>query len=411
MRKYNVHITYDYLSEETGMAVGRITTFEIVNKKSKSGKKSSRLHKRLARIGLKIRELHHFFDTPRHPLVWYSDLSNNVAGRVMRHPTSLGDDRLSINPQEDIGVNTKKDYYLPARKVLEERRCKFCGSEKIIKWGKQSGHQRYMCKDCKHVFDGVQQFPNMRTHYKIIATALDMYFEGLSLWKVSRQLRKIYGVRVSKVTIWNWIQKYTFLVKPFTQSLTPKTREGIWHADETSIYIWGKGGKHTWYWDIIDRDTRFIVGTHLSTSKTVGDARAVFIDAKRQVKGRPQKVICDGLPAYYKGLKKAFGGKTVQHKIEFVQKAGIAKEMPANNNRIERFHGTIKERTKIMRGMQNPLGILDGFTLHYNFIRRHQTLGTTPARVAGIKLPFEDGWADLIQFAIQFKNRPNPIGL
>ena len=78
--------------------------------------------------------------------------------------------------------------------------------------------------------------------------------------------------------------------------------------------------------------------------------------------------------------------------------------MPNNNNRIERYHNEIKARTKVMRGMQNPMGILDGIRIHHNFIREHQTLGTTPAKVAGIELPMEDGWGDLIQFSSIYHN-------
>lgn len=175
--------------------------------------------------------------------------------------------------------------------------------------------------------------------------------------------------------------------------------------DETAIRIKGKDGRGAWYWDAIDRDSSFVLGSYLSESRSDNDAHAFFNNCKEQFKGKPNVVICDGLQAYYNGLKQTFGGRTVHYgEIEFISKAGLAKEMPSNNNRIERYHNTIKERIKIMRGMQNPLGILDGFTIHYNFIRRHQTLKTTPAKMASIYLPFEDGWGDLIQFSTIFQN-------
>lgn len=292
---------------------------------------------------------------------------------------------------------------IPASEIHNGNRCKYCGSEEIIKWGKQNGQQKYKCKDCGHHFHLNGKFPRMRRNYNVIATALDMYFEGLSLNKVIRQLRKFFKVYICRATLWSWIQKYTPLVKKFTRSLTPKKDLNVWHADETAIHIKGKGGKGAWYWDIVDRDSRFIVGTHISKNRQIKDAAAVFNDAKEQTKTIPKMVIWDGLPSYYKGLKKVFGGSTVYQKIKVSQKAGIYKKMPYNNNRIERYHNTIKERTKIMRGMQNPLGILDGFTIHYNFMRVHQTLGTTPAIAAGIELSLIDGWGDLIQYATMSK--------
>lgn len=53
----------------------------------------------------------------------------------------------------------------------------------------------------------------MRTKDKVIVTALDLYFEGLSVRKVQRQIAKIFGVKVSQVAIWKWITKYSKLVK------------------------------------------------------------------------------------------------------------------------------------------------------------------------------------------------------
>ncbi len=70
-----------------------------------------------------------------------------------------------------------------------------------------------------------------------------------------------------------------------------------------------------------------------------------------------------------------------------------------NTNLIERFHGTLKARIKVMRGLKKPetaLEILDGWLVHYNFFRPHESLGdTTPAEKAGIKFPFKN-WLDVV---------------
>jgi hypothetical protein len=58
-----------------------------------------------------------------------------------------------------------------------------------------------------------------------------------------------------------------------------------------------------------------------------------------------------------------------------------------------------------MRGMQNPHAVLDGFRIHYNYLRGHQSLdGQTPAQASGIELPFTDGWGDLIDWATYNQN-------
>ena len=60
-----------------------------------------------------------------------------------------------------------------------------------------------------------------------------------------------------------------------------------------------------------------------------------------------------------------------------------------NTNRIERFQGTIKDRTKVVRGFKTlPTArlILDGFLIHYNFFKPHMSLvNKTPAEVAKVQ--------------------------
>jgi hypothetical protein len=65
------------------------------------------------------------------------------------------------------------------------------------------------------------------------------------------------------------------------------------------------------------------------------------------------------------------------------------------------MHGTVKDRTKPMRGLKafdSTKSILEGFTIHYNFVRPHQSLnGKTPAQVARVEAP--NNWKSLIEEA------------
>ena len=67
---------------------------------------------------------------------------------------------------------------------------------------------------------------------------------------------------------------------------------------------------------------------------------------------------------------------------------------------IERFHSTLKERTKVMRGLYTVASarlFLDGWLVHYNFFRPHMSLrDRTPAMVAGILFPFRN-WKDITE--------------
>ena len=83
-----------------------------------------------------------------------------------------------------------------------------------------------------------------------------------------------------------------------------------------------------------------------------------------------------------------------------------------NNNIIERLHGTIKERTKVMRGMDTDESaklLLEGQRLHYNYLRPHMGLkGKTPAEAAGIDLKLEGNkWEQLIKRAKRQKPSAN----
>jgi transposase-like protein len=56
----------------------------------------------------------------------------------------------------------------------------------------------------------------------------------------------------------------------------------------------------------------------------------------------------------------------------------------SNNNMIERLHGTIRQRNKVMRGLddeETARTMMDGLRIYDNFIRPHTALnGKTPAK-------------------------------
>ncbi|MGI0066811.1 MAG: integrase core domain-containing protein [Thermoplasmata archaeon] len=73
-----------------------------------------------------------------------------------------------------------------------------------------------------------------------------------------------------------------------------------------------------------------------------------------------------------------------------------------SNNKIERFHGTEKERTKVMRAFDNmggASGIAEGFRVHYNLVREHQALGMTPGEAAGIPVGPHFRWRAILEAA------------
>ncbi|MGD0159245.1 MAG: integrase core domain-containing protein [Candidatus Bathyarchaeia archaeon] len=71
---------------------------------------------------------------------------------------------------------------------------------------------------------------------------------------------------------------------------------------------------------------------------------------------------------------------------------------------MERQHGTIRQRNKVMRGfddMETAQTMLDGLRIYYNFIRPHSALeGKTPAQKANVETDKAE-WMSLIKKASQ----------
>jgi len=164
-----------------------------------------------------------------------------------------------------------------------------------------------------------------------------------------------------------------------------------WLADECVLKV---GGENIWCWDIIDSDTRFLLATHLSRTRTTKDAQRLMEKAAK-VAGKPPKVvITDSLRSYIDGVELTFGGDT-----KHIQSQPFA-ESDLSTNKIERWHSTLRTRMGIMRGLKSletARTLLDGWLVHYNYFRPHESLNDKPpAEVAGVRLPFKD-WLGVVE--------------
>jgi len=268
-------------------------------------------------------------------------------------------------------------------------RCKFCGSRHIVRYGHYHQRQRWFCKACKRKFADNEAPPKMKTPAIQIASALSMFYEGMSLNGIRRHLEQTYHSYPSDSTVYRWIVKYTKVA--IKEAKDSKVMVGeVWIADETVLKI---EGKNTWFWDIIDHKTRFLLASHLSTSRGTRDAQTVMERAAARAGKTPKVVLTDRLKAYLDGIELTFGA----HTKHIASKGFTAKP---NTNIIERFHGSLKARTKVMRGMKRrdtAKLIMDGWLVHYNFFRPHEALGDkTPAYKAGARFPYKN-WLDVVK--------------
>jgi transposase-like protein len=273
-------------------------------------------------------------------------------------------------------------------------RCKYCDSENVVRNGNVKGVQVYKCKICGHRFTEGSAFPKMRTESRIISSSIDLYFEGLSIRKISTQIEKLYGVHVSNVSIWKWIMKYSTLVSKYVETLSPQLL-GIYHVDETAIKC---KGVQKWFWEIIDEQTKFLVASHLSGSRTTEDVVQLFEESVRVAKRKPVSIYCDGLPAYVDGYNRIFRTLKKETRPELVRSVGIRNVH--NQNAVERLHSTLKDRLKPTRGLKGEETVrtlLEGWVVHYNYVRKHQTIKMTPAQASGINM--KNDWHLLVKEA------------
>lgn len=273
--------------------------------------------------------------------------------------------------------------------------CKYCNSENVTKKGIRHDKQTYRCKDCGHIFVANGKFSRMRNDKNIVVAALNFYYDGLSLRKAERNLEQIFGEKVSQVTILNWIKKYSRLVKEYMVTQVPQL-SGLWHEDETMLSC---KGRSIWFWEMIDEDTKFMVASHISGTRSMEDTIAIFQKGFDQSKVRPKAVFVDGSHVYSGAFNHVFYTMRKDTRPELVQRVGIrARE---TNNIVERLHGTLKDRTKTMRGLksfESTKLLLEGYSVHYNCVRPHQSLGgKTPAQAARMGVP--SNWRGLIDNA------------
>jgi len=280
-------------------------------------------------------------------------------------------------------------------------RCNYCNSTNVVKDGirknKYGEKQRYKCKDCgkRFVLDPIK---GHKANGKLIALSMDLYFKGLSLRKIADTIYQFYGIRIHHNTVRRWINTVMGRIKEYVDKKEPKLLGDVWHVDEQMIKT--KKDEWIWCWNVMDRKTRFILANNITTSREIQDARELFKKAKEVANGKPKYVYTDGLQAYIRAFKKEFGDR--QHSVIHVRNVGIRKER--NNNIIERYHGTVRERDKVMRALDKidtAKEMMEYWRIYYNYIRPHSALdGDTPAFKAGICVGIgRNRWMDLIERA------------
>jgi len=165
----------------------------------------------------------------------------------------------------------------------------------------------------------------------------------------------------------------------------------IWRTDGVNIKV--RGGWR-WLWNVMDERTRFRLVSIVIQGREVQDARKAFKKFKEVGNKKLRIMVTDGLASY----KKAFNAEFYDHHQSCKHVADVALQESLNSV-LERMHGSIREREKIMRGIKvDDTPIIPMNQIYYNFVRPHMGLnGSTPAEAAGIGIEDENRWMGLLE--------------
>jgi len=307
----------------------------------------------------------------------------------------------------------RTDVFELPKTALSFEHCRFCNSVDLLKWGYRKTLQGkkpvFKCRTCGKRFVVDEGFLKSRYDPKIVTLALDLYFKGASLRKVTQHLAQFYGIKVSQVAVLKWIRKFSQLIDDYSNTLKPQL-SGVLNCDDMKTKMAHEepisGERFFWLWNALDNGSRFYVAGKLTRGRTHKDAREFFEVAKKQAKKDPQAIFTDGLDSYrgeYDPISLANYGK-----IAHMANVGIRSHM--GNHRVERLHNSMREREKVMRNLKRAHSadkVFKGFRAYYNYVRPHMALnGHTPAQEAAIPIQLgTNRWLDLIRQAARNGSR------
>jgi len=230
----------------------------------------------------------------------------------------------------------------------------------------------------------------MKTPAKRIASALNMYYSGMPLDAIQQQFRQDYGLDMSESNYWNWVERFTKEAIKEARNFKPTVGDR-WVADETYMKL---GKRNVYFWDIMDTDTRFLLASHVSFTRTGRDAKALMDSAQKKAGKSPKVVVTDKLAAYIMAIEDTFGADS-KHR-----RGGPFYNVEDSTAQIERFHRTLEQRTKIFQkysGMEGVRLLTDGWLINYNFFKQNEGCGNVPpAQAMSRVVPFKD-WNDVVR--------------
>ena len=176
-----------------------------------------------------------------------------------------------------------------------EINCPKCGGDRIVKIGRQSGVQRYRCKDCPKDFRANGKAEGRRMDAEMMGSAIRDFYTGKSYKQIAEGLKEEYDIpEPSKATIYEWVRDYTDEAKEQTADLKAEVGDE-WVADEMAVKV---GGWQMWNFNVMDTKTRYILASHLSRTRTLKATVETMEKAKAAAGKDPNTIKTDKMTSY-----------------------------------------------------------------------------------------------------------------
>jgi transposase-like protein len=313
--------------------------------------------------------------------------------------------QFSLKLKAEIKKDTLEEN--PVISIPQEITCPACASLEILKSGfrkTQTGKtQRYACKVCGHKFIENRGFNYVRNDPKLVTLALDLYFKGISYRKIADHMKQFHDIEIAQTTPMRWVKKYLKLLSKYAEKHKADVGN-IWHIDETTVFIKKENQEryYEWIWNLMDAESRYLLACQVTKERHVKDAEKPLKEAKQIANKRPDVIVSDGLQAYKAAIRNEFYDRSADIINPHVRLKDF--QSKPNNNILERLNGTFRERTKVMRSLDDQKGAAEfakGMQVYYNYIRPHQGIeGQTPAEKAKIPIDFKGNrWMTMIELA------------
>lgn len=242
-------------------------------------------------------------------------------------------------------------------------------------------------------------WPKMKFSKATVSLALYYsIFQSIPATQVSQTFNDIFNLSISHDTITRWSHKAILCIHHNLGPLSvPYSNHKKLFTDETRFKL--RGNKR-WVW--LAKDSKFdsIQSWFISHRRSTEFARNTFnIAFYNSPSLRKAKIVTDGLWSY----PSALADLNIDVNKYHLRYIGLFDTSTSNNNRLERFHSTLKSKARPFRGFKSDLGlwvfISAQIYLHNFFIPHKRLNGITPAELVGRKLPpFKSKWKLFMHF-------------